>query len=185
VQVSELTDRLVAQQLSARTDFETRLDREIEKLRWVLKNGGIGSLLGNASAPLIWDYAHQSRHLSLVKLQSWRWKRAEHRPRRCLIERSGAVRARHSRVLYVMVMCSRDHCVTCSVLREVKVSLEHSRDAQQRRADALATELNDVHSETARKLADKDREVSELRAELKLKAFESVTLSAALEVQQT
>lgn len=66
-------------------------------------------------------------------------------------------------------------------MQELRLSLELELENSRRRADRLAEDLVRVTTEATTKVADRDREVSDLRAEVKLRTFELTAVRVTLE----
>lgn len=66
-------------------------------------------------------------------------------------------------------------------LKELRMALEQDLENTRRRADRLAEDLLRVTAESTLKIVDRDREVSDLRAEVKLRSFEITAVRATLE----
>lgn len=68
------------------------------------------------------------------------------------------------------------------MLKEAKVSLENECAQLRRRNDALSLDISALQREMNGSLSHKSGEVSELRAELKMKSFELTALGVNYEV---
>ena len=68
-------------------------------------------------------------------------------------------------------------------LREAKAALEGEVEGLRRRNDKQGDELVTAAAKHSQRLLDTDREMNELRADLKLRTFELNTMGAALEVR--
>ena len=69
-------------------------------------------------------------------------------------------------------------------MREARAALEVDLDLQRKNNQKLSDELAAATAKHAQSLMEKDREVSELRADLKLRVFELSTLGVSLEVPE-
>lgn len=68
------------------------------------------------------------------------------------------------------------------VLREAKASLEAEIESTRRRFDSLTAEHNELLKSHALSISERNKEISELRADLKMKIFELTALGASFEV---
>ena len=69
------------------------------------------------------------------------------------------------------------------MLREAKTSVEHEATQLRLRNDSLAQQLSLAQQELLAVQQDKNTAISELRAEMKMKAFELTTLGVSFEVR--
>jgi chromosome segregation ATPase len=69
------------------------------------------------------------------------------------------------------------------VLREAKASLETECDRLRHRVDQLSAELSVLLKEHTGAMGERTKEVSELRADLKMKIFELTALGTSFEVR--
>lgn len=70
----------------------------------------------------------------------------------------------------------------CRVLREAKTSIEHEANQLRLRNDSLSQQVSQLQQELHALQHEKGSTISELRAELKMKAFELTTLGVSFEV---
>ena len=70
------------------------------------------------------------------------------------------------------------------VLREAKTSLEGENDKLKHRVESLGNELSVLLKEHTMAMGERTKEVSELRADLKMKIFELTALGTSFEVRE-
>lgn len=68
------------------------------------------------------------------------------------------------------------------MLREIKNSLENELELTKRRVDEQASRADNLSSQLSTITAEKNLEISQLRAEMKLRSFELSTLGTNFEV---
>lgn len=71
------------------------------------------------------------------------------------------------------------------VLREAKLSLENECEQLRRRTEVLASENIQLQREVSGLHSEKSAEISDVRAELKMKSFELTSLGTAFEEKMT
>lgn len=70
------------------------------------------------------------------------------------------------------------------VLREAKLSLENECNQLKRRNDTLLLDVSSLQREMNATVSQKNNEISEVRAELKMKSFELTSLGVNYEVSR-